>query len=44
MKLYLKQKVFSIGDKFFIYDENGEEKYRVEGEFFPLAKKCTCTI
>jgi uncharacterized protein YxjI len=39
MKLYLKQKVFSIGDKFFIYDENGEEKYRVEGEIFSFGKK-----
>ena len=39
MKLYLKQKVFSIGDKFYVYDENGEEKYRVEGEIFSFGKK-----
>ena len=39
MKLYLKQKVFSIGDRFFVYDENGEEKYRVEGQIFSFGKK-----
>ena len=39
MKLYLKQKVFSFGDKFFVYDENGEERYRVEGQVFSFGKK-----
>lgn len=39
MKLYIRQKVFSIGARFNITDENGEEKYRVEGEVFTLGKK-----
>jgi uncharacterized protein YxjI len=39
MNLYLKQKVFSWGDKFNVYDEMGNEKYRVEGEVFTLGKK-----
>ncbi|MBR3150633.1 MAG: LURP-one-related family protein [Erysipelotrichaceae bacterium] len=39
MKLYLKQKVFSWGDKFHLYDENGETCYTVEGEVFTLGKK-----
>ena len=39
MKLYIKQKVLSIGAKFHITDENGENRYRVEGEVFTLGKK-----
>ncbi len=39
MKLYIKQKVFSIGAKFNITNENGEEIYRVEGEIFTLGRK-----
>ena len=39
MKLYIKQKVFSIGAKFNITDEYGEERYRVEGEIITLGKK-----
>jgi len=39
MKLYIKQHVFTWGDKFSIYDEAGNEKYRVEGEVFTLGKK-----
>lgn len=39
MKLYLKQKVFSWGDKFTVYDENGNDKYYVEGEIFSFGKK-----
>ena len=39
MKLYMKQKIFSWGDKFYIYDENGNEKYYVEGELFTWGKK-----
>jgi len=39
MKLYIKQRVFSWGDKFSIYDEAGNEKYHVEGEVFTLGKK-----
>lgn len=39
MNLYIKQKLFSWGDKFFIYDEAGNEIYRVEGEVFTFGKK-----
>lgn len=31
MKLYVKQKVFSFRDKFFVVDENEREQYYVEG-------------
>jgi len=39
MKLYIKQKVFSWGDKFRVYDESGRDIYCVEGEVFSLGKK-----
>lgn len=39
MKLMIKQKVFSWGDKFTVYDEGGAEKYKVQGEVFSLGKK-----
>ncbi len=39
MDFYMKQKVFSIGDKFSIYDEAGNEAYHVEGEVFSFGKK-----
>lgn len=39
MKLYMKQKVFSFRDKFYIKDEYGEDKYYIEGELFSLGKK-----
>ena len=39
MKLYIKQKVFSWGDKFRIYDEYENDKYYVEGEVFTFGKK-----
>ena len=39
MKLYIKQKVFSWGDKFTVKDEFGNDKYFVEGEIFTLGKK-----
>ena len=39
MNLYLKQQVFSWGDRFFIYDVDGKEKYYVEGEVFSFGKK-----
>ena len=38
-KLYLKQKVFSWKDRFSVFNELGEDVYRVEGEFFTLGKK-----
>ena len=39
MKLYMKQKVFSWRDKFYIKDEYGTDRYYVEGEFFTIGKK-----
>ena len=39
MKLYIKQKVFSWGDKFRIYDEYENNRYYVEGEVFTFGKK-----
>lgn len=39
MKLYIKQKVFSWGDKFTIKDETGQDRYFVEGEVFSFGKK-----
>ena len=39
MRLYIKQKLFSWGDKFAVYDEGGFEKYYVEGEVFSFGKK-----
>ena len=39
MKLYIKEKVFSLGDKFTVNDAYGEDKYVVEGEVFSWGKK-----
>lgn len=39
MKLYMKQKVFSIKDRFYIKDEFEKDRYYVEGEFFTIGKK-----
>lgn len=39
MKLYIKQKVFSWRSKFFIKDENGNDKYYAEGEIFSWGRK-----
>ena len=39
MKLYIKQKVFSWGDKFTVKDEAGRDRYYVEGEIFTWGKK-----
>ena len=33
MKLYIKQKVFSIGERFTVKDEFGNDRYFVEGEW-----------
>ena len=37
--LYMRQRVFSWGDKFEIYDNVGNVKYYVEGEVFTFGKK-----
>lgn len=39
MKLYIKEKVFSFKDKFYIKDEYENDKYYVEGELFSIGKK-----
>ena len=39
MKLYMKEKVFSWGDRFTVWDAHGQEKYFVEGEVFSWGKK-----
>lgn len=39
MNLYIKQHIFTWGDKFSIYDEAGREKYFVEGEILTWGKK-----
>jgi len=39
MKLYMKQKVFSWGDQFTVWDEHGNAKYTVRGEIFTWGKK-----
>lgn len=39
MKLFIKQKVFSIRDKFNIYDENQNVKFTCQGKIFSIGKK-----
>ncbi len=39
MDLYIKQKVFSWGDRFSVKDGYGNDRYIVEGEIFTLGKK-----
>lgn len=39
MRLYMKQKVFSWKDRFYIKDEYGRDCYYVEGELFSVGKK-----
>lgn len=39
MKLYIKQKVFTWGDKFTVKDEMGQDRYYVEGEVFTFGRK-----
>ena len=39
IKLYMKQKVFSVRDRFTVRDGSGQDRYYVEGEFFSIGKK-----
>lgn len=39
MKLYLKQRIFTWGDQFTVYDESGNGRYFVQGEIFTFGKK-----
>ena len=41
MNFYMKQRVFSWRDKFHICDEDGNEKYYVEGAMFSIGKRLT---
>ena len=43
MKLYMKEKFFSWNDQFTVKDENGWDKYYVEGEFLSLGKRLHVT-
>ena len=39
MDLYIKQRIFTWGDKFDVCDINGQPRYYVEGEVFSWGKK-----
>ena len=39
MKLYIKERIFTIGDQFSVLDAHGNEKYFVEGEIFTFGRK-----
>ena len=39
MNLYIKQRVFSWRDRFYVKDERGYDRYYAEGEFFTWGKK-----
>jgi len=39
MKLYMKQKVFSWRERFFIKDEGGNDCYTIEGEILSIGRK-----
>lgn len=39
MNLYIKQHIFSWGDRFTVYDEAGNDRYYVKGEVFTFFKK-----
>ena len=39
MKLYIKQKVFSIGERFYVRNEDGADVFYVEGSFLRIPKE-----
>jgi len=39
MKLYMKQKVFSWRERFFVKDEAGNDRYSIEGEILSVGRK-----
>ncbi|MBQ7598249.1 MAG: LURP-one-related family protein [Clostridia bacterium] len=43
MKLYIKQKVFSLKDRFTVKNANGEDCYFVEGKLVSIGQKKTLT-
>jgi len=42
-QLYIKQKVFSLGEKFSVTDAEGNEVYFVEGSFMQIPKRFSIT-
>lgn len=40
-KLYIKEKLLSLSGRFSVYDENENEKYKVEGSFLKIPKSFT---
>lgn len=41
MKFYIKQKVFSWSDTFYVFDELGNKLFAVKGDMFSFGKKLT---
>lgn len=39
MKYIVRQKIFSLGDRFSIWDEAGQDRFFVQGQLFSLGKK-----
>jgi uncharacterized protein YxjI len=39
MKFYIKQKIFTLKDRFSVMDENGKDVYQVQGKLFSLSNK-----
>jgi uncharacterized protein YxjI len=37
--LYLKQRIFTLVDRYFVYDAAGSEIYRIEGQFLSIPKR-----
>ena len=37
--LYMKQKVFSVGEKFTVTDEQGDVRYKVKGSVLKIPKE-----
>lgn len=39
MKLYIKQRYFSVGDKYDVFNENGDVVYQIRSEIFTIGAK-----
>lgn len=37
--LYLKQQIFTLVDRYYVYDEAGREVYKIEGQFLSIPKR-----
>ena len=40
---YIKQKIFTITDRYFVYDEHQQPIYEVNGKFFTIGDELTLT-